>query len=267
MLNKCIENRIGKVEIQIFCNKLIQEIKDNEKNIIEVNKIDRKYYDKLVDIDDCIKIIESYKNKKQEDMNKNILCIYNGNPEITLKLCLESVLLKNNFIMNIQDFMVGVNKIIVELVNKVLESFNTKLYLFNLLSFNDIKLLEENLDKILCIGNTNEFIKLSQNGLYKLDFYPYKSLEIYCENDELEELQKMIYEYSMTNQYEVEVYTKDNIDNIIGQINEFGNGFCSVLLSKNEDHIKKFKKDVQSEIVCVNENPYNKIYFDIKKYC
>ena len=31
--------------------------------------------------------------------------------------------------------------------------------------------------------------------------------------------------------------------------------------------IKKFKENVTSEIVCINENPYNKITFDIKKYC
>lgn len=157
--------------------------------------------------------------------------------------------------------------LIGELANKILQSFNTKLYLFNLLSYSDIKESEEKLDKILCIGNTNEFIKLAKKDFYKLDFYPYKSLEIYCESDELEELQKMIYEYSMTNQYEIEVFTKDNLDNIIGQINEFGNGFCSVLLSRNKEHIKKFKEEVESEIVCVNENPYNKISFDIKKYC
>lgn len=267
MLDECIKNKIEKIQIKVFCDKLIKEIKENEKNIIEVNKIDRKYYDKLVDINELINIIDSYKDKKEEDLNKNILCIYNGNPEITLKLCLESILLRSNFIMNIQDFMVGVNKMLVELANKILQSFNTKLYLFNLLSYSDIKESEEKLDKILCIGNTNEFIKLAKKDFYKLDFYPYKSLEIYCESDELEELQKMIYEYSMTNQYEIEVFTKDNLDNIIGQINEFGNGFCSVLLSRNKEHIKKFKEEVESEIVCVNENPYNKISFDIKKYC
>lgn len=267
MLDESVKNKINnKILIKTFCDKLITEIKDNEKNINEVNKIDRKYYDKLVDIKEFIKIVESYKNKTEEELNKNILCIYNGNPEITLKLCLEAVLLRSNFIMNIQDFMVGVNKLLVELVNKVLKSFNTKLYLFNLLSFKEIKTTEEAVDKILCIGNTNEFIKLSQNELYKLDFYPYKSLEIYCEDDELEELQRMIYEYSMTNQYEIEVYVKDNFDNIIGQMNEFGNGFCSVLLSKNKDHIKKFKEQIQSDIICVNENPYNKIEFEIKKW-
>ena len=266
MLSECVKNKINQIQIKIFCDKLISEFKDNEKNINEVNKIDRKYYDKLVDVNDFIKIIESYKEKKEEELNKNILCIYNGNPEITLKLCLESVLLRSNFIIGIQDFLLGVNKIIVELVNKVLKQFNTRLYLFNLLQVNEIKKLEESLDKILCIGNTNEFLKLSQQELYKLDFYPYKSLEIYCEDDELEELQKMIYDYSMTNQYEVEVFVKDNIDNIIGQMNEFGNGYCSVLLSKNKEHIKKFKKEIKSEIVCVNENPYNKIIFDIKKY-
>ena len=133
-------------------------------------------------------------------------------------------------------------------------------------AISEIKKVEENVDKVLCIGNTSEFIKLSEQGLYKLDFYPYKSLEIYCENDELEELQKMIYDYSMTNQYEIEVFVKDNIENIIGQINEFGNGYCAVLLSKNKEHIKLFEEKVDAEFVCINENPYNKICFDIKKY-
>lgn len=266
MLDKCVNNKIKDIQVESFCNKLILEIKENENIIKALNEIDRKYYDKLVNIKDFIKIIESYKDKKQENLNKNILCIYNGNPEITLKLCLEAVILKTNFILNIQDFMVGINKIIVELVNKVLKEFNIEIFLFNLLTISEIKKLEEKVDKILCIGNTNEFIKLSQVGLYKLDFYPYKSLEIYCENDELEELQKMIYDYSMLNQYEVEVFVQDDIDNIIGQINEFGNGYCAVLLSKNKEHIKKFQEEVDSEIVCINENPYNKIIFDIKKY-
>lgn len=266
MLEECVKNKIDKIQIKLFCEKLEKELKEKENTLKEVNEIDRKYYDKIVELDDLIKIIENYKSKKEENLNKNILCIYNGNPEITLKLCLESVLLRSNFIMNIQDFMFGVNKFIVELVNDVLKQFNTKLYSYNLLPFKEIKKAEENLDKILCIGNTNEFIKLSEQGLYKLDFYPYKSLEIYCEDDELEKLQKMIYEYSMTNQYEIEVFIKDRIDNIIGQMNEFGNGYCSVLLSKNKEHINQFKNEVQSEIVCINENPYNKISFDIKKY-
>lgn len=266
MLEECVKNKINKIQIKVFCEKLEEELKEKQNIIKEVNEIDRKYYNKIVELNDLIKIVESYKNKKEENLNKNILCIYNGNPEITLKLCLESVLLRSNFIMDIQDFMVGVNKIIVELANNILKQFNTKLYLYNLVQFKEIKDAEDNLDKILCIGNTNEFIKLSEQKLYKLDFYPYKSLEVYCEDDKFEEIQRMIYEYSMTNQYEVEVFKQDRIDNIIGQMNEFGNGYCSVLLSENKEYIKKFKEQVQSEIVCVNENPYNKIVFDIKKY-
>ena len=266
MLDKCVNNKIKDIQIENFCDKLITEIKENENTIKSLNEIDRKYYDKLVNIEDFIKIIESYKDKKQEKLNKNILCIYNGNPEITLKLCLEAIILQTNFILDTQDFMVGINKIIVELVNNILKESNTELFLFNLLTISEIKKLEEKVDKVLCIGNTNEFIKLSGQELYKWDFYTYKSLELYCENDELEELQKLIYDYSMTNQYEVEVFVKDNIENIIGQINEFGNGYCAVLLSKNKEHIKLFEEKIDAEFVCINENPYNKISFDIKKY-
>ena len=267
MLKKCIKNKFEKVSIKLFCDNLIREIRDNEKTIMEVNQIDRKYYSKIVDIKELIKIIDGYKDKPEEELNKNILCVYNGNPEITLKLCLESILLKSNFIMNIQDFMFGVNKILVELVNKVLKDFKTELYLFNLLPYENIKEAENCLDKVLCIGNTTELIRLTKLEVKKLHFYPYKSLEVYCEDDEFEELQRMIYEYSMINQYEIEVILRDNFENIIKQINEFGNGFCAVLLSKNKEHIKKFKENVTSEIVCINENPYNKITFDIKKYC
>lgn len=266
MFDKCVKNKIGDVNINNFCNSLISKFKENEDAIKNVNDIDKKYYDKVVKVEDLVNIAQRYKDKKQEKLGKNLLCIYNGNPEITLKLCLEAILLKTNFILNIQDFMAGVNKLIVELVNQILKEYKCEIYLFNLMKNSEIKDMEEKIDKILCIGNTNEFIKMSEFGLYKLDFYPYKSLEIYCENEEYEELQKMVYEYSMTNQYEVEVLLSDSIDNIIGQINEFGNGYCSVLLSKNKEHIKKFKEEVQSEIVCINENPYNKIEFEIKSF-
>lgn len=267
MLDKnCLNNRINEINVNDFCERLIQELKKNESAIMAINDIDKQYYDKNIDITDFIKIIEEYKIKKQKEENKSILCIYNGNPEITLKLCLESIVLKTNFILGIQDFMVGINTYLVELINNLLEKYNSKIYLFNLLKLNEIKKAEENLDKILCISNTNEFLKMSENGLVKLDFYPYKSLDLYCEDEELEKLQKMIYDYSMTNEYEVEVYLKDNIDNIIGQMNEFGNGYCSVLLSRNKEHISKFKNEVKSEFVCVNESPYSKIKFEICKY-
>lgn len=266
MLEKCLNNKINQIDFKSFSKKLIERIKENEENIKGVNEIDKKYYDKIIDVNDFIKIIEEYNDRKIVEKNKNILCIYNGNPEITLRLCIEAVLLQTNFILGIQDFMVGVNTLIVEIVNDILKKQNSKIFMFNLIKFEDVKNLNEKIDKILCIGNTNEYLKLAENNLSKLDFYPYKSLDIYCEDDELESLQRMIYDYSMTNQYEIEVYLKDNIDNIIGQMNEFGNGYCSVLLSKNKENIKKFEQEIESEIICINESPYNKIRFEIEKY-
>ena len=72
MLSECVKNKINQIQIKIFCDKLISEFKDNEKNINEVNKIDRKYYDKLVDVNDFIKIIESYKEKNADNEAKKV---------------------------------------------------------------------------------------------------------------------------------------------------------------------------------------------------
>lgn len=267
MLNKnCLNNKINEININDFCEELIQELQKNELVIKAVNDIDKKYYDKIVDIIDFVKIIEEYKMQTQKKEYKNILCIYNGNPEITLRLCLEAIVFRTNFILGIQDFMVGINTYLIEIINKLLEKYSSKIYLFNLLKIEQIKKVENDLDKILCIGNTKEFLKLSEKGFVKLDFYPYKSLNLYCEDEKFEKLQQMIYDYSMINEYEIEIYSNDSINNIIRQINEFGNGYCSVLLSENKEHIDKFKNEVKSEYVCVNENPYSKIKFEINKY-
>ena len=71
----------------------------------------------------------------------------------------------------------------------------------------------------------------------------------------------------MRNQFEMEIYDIDsNIDSVIEDMNKNGYGFCSILLSKDENKKKKFKENVRSKYVCVNENPFKKIKWEFNLY-
>lgn len=261
---------INKDRYKKILNDIILEIKDNKKEFKRVNDIDKNIYDTNIDIEKLVNII---KNSQEKELilnknSKNILISYYGSPYITLELCIEAIKTNNKLILAIEDYMLGINKLIVNIVQNILNDYRieNKIFIFNLLDKNVIAQNAE-IDKVICIGNKNTFELYKKIQINNLIYYPFNNIDLYCDTDELEELQEMIYQYAEKNFIDLEIYDEfENINRAVEYLNKYGNKFCTVLLTKSKENEEIFRNNIISKYIFVNENPFGKYEFNIDKY-
>lgn len=146
-------------------NKIINEsIKwfNENKNILwkayEADKSDFKYeYTKL------IKIIESYKEKEIKKENIGLICYTDGNPYITVHLCMHAILSESLILICNQNEMNNLNRTIIRIFKEIsnyaprIEKRITaeKLYLFT----------ENGRDKIIVYNDKSRYETIKSFGL------------------------------------------------------------------------------------------------------
>ncbi len=244
-------------QLNIFLEDLKDLIQLNSKLIINCNKEDVKVFKKQIKLEEFIKIIDSYKNSEcilEDDERK--LVIYKGDPYLTLHICLQALITRIKVILIHDEFMLGVNEVLLAIFNEALKEHN----IFNLVnresdySINKIKEIEKLVDGIVVIGDTSVFQGLDIEKNIK--YYPYNNIMLYCENEELEELQEAMYIYANENQYEMEILYEDTLEEAINIINsdEFVN--MAILLTKSEESKMDFETLIKDKDVYVNNNPF-----------
>lgn len=252
----------------LFFNILEKKVteKEFEKKLLEVVKIDKKYYMKKIEIQNLIQYIKEYKNKEiKEEKFKDIQILLPGNPEIVFQICLEAVRYHVNMRICIEDFCLAQNTFIVEFINQIIEEckLKNKLEIKNILK--DIEIIEysKKVNRTICIGDSNLYHRLCRK-INNFMFYPYGILEIYSDSDEFDILTKTIYEFAMQNQFELDFYDELSFYDAIKAINRDGYQFCTLLLSKDKEKIEKFQSCIKSKYVVLNENPFKIIKFDLE---
>ncbi len=251
-----------KVSTETFykiCRDLKSEIKDAKREIEKLNEIDYEYNKKVVYIDKLIDTIDMYMNGKVvEKDTKNVMVAYYGNPVVTIELCLSALMNCQMINLLIDDMCLGVNKLIVELYKEVLRDYK----IYDIVSFNNYESkdkIEENkryLDKIYFLGDKNLYTVCKNISDIDMVYVPYNIIDIYCEDEDFYDLSKEIFNYCFENSIEAEIYDDIEFDELVNILNEFGEHYCSVILTKNKDLIDRFKNEVNSKFVYANENPF-----------
>lgn len=241
-------------------NEFLEDFKNviikNSNSIMGCNREDVKSYKKQIKIKELLNIIDSYKNSEcslSEDERK--IVVYKGDPYLTLHICMQALIRRNKVILLHEEFMLGVNEIIIQLFNNVLKEYK----IFNLIdeinkyTIKEVEKIKSYYDEIIVIGDTTSYQLFEDE---KIKFYPYNNLILYCDTDELEKLQEAIYIYANENQYEIELLYEDNIDNVINiiNLNDFAN--IAVLLTKSPKNKEKFEVGIKNKEIYVNDNPF-----------
>ncbi|MBQ7410900.1 MAG: hypothetical protein IJW20_05930 [Clostridia bacterium] len=250
-----------------FLDKLKELFVENSNLIMDANKTDIKHNKKQIKVKEFIEIIEKYRKKDcvlKDDERK--IVIYRGDPYLTLHICLQAVTQRTKVLLFQQNFMLGVNEILLKIFNEVLEEFKisnliNRVENFSVQSFEKVKNFY---DEVIIIGDTTTYQMLNDDNDVK--FYPYNNIALYCNSDELEKLQEAIYIYANENEYEIEIIYADDLNEAIELINGDEQKSIAVLLTKTDDDKEKFFYEIKNKEIFVNENPFKKEVGKIYNY-
>lgn len=267
---KYSKNSFTKNDLNKVLNNIKTKLLENKEIILKLEQIDKQNFKNAdkIDINKIISILEKYKEKSsiQSKINKNIILSYYGDPYLTIELCIQSIICNNKIILAIEDFMLGVNTILIEIVKQVLKErkINNTLFIVNLIKHQEIKQNINNINKIICIGNKNIYNYYKKENIPNIEFYPYKNILLYCDTEELQELQKSIYKYGTVNNIEIEVIEigENTLNKNIQNINKYAKTDTIVVLTKNKNTIDEFKQKVKNSKIYINENPFKNINID-----
>lgn len=262
ILNKnIIDFKFSETEYQKLLNKIKDRIKSNEKIIKSANEVDLKHCNKKIDLEKVNNIIEKYRKdkiKNNENMKK-YLVEYNGSIYITIQLCLLAILNKIQIILDINNFLVGLNTILVDIINQELKKYKIEnlITIYDSIDYNEIKKNEKNLDTILCIDDCDIYNDLLDENLKSIKLIKYNSIDLYCDDDDLVELRDMICDYADNNHLQIEVYDDELKEKAANIINKYGEGAIVLLLSGDENLQKDFVDKITNKQLVINKIPFD----------
>lgn len=228
----------------MILEKLEKSIKENNKIIEELLIIDNQYCKTKINVEMLVEIIQKFKNEKIEKQeNQSTKFIYNGDPYITLNLCILAILTQNMIILDYEENFHGINTFIIKTIN-------------NLVTHKLVYLIEDeiNVDKTIVIDDINKY-----NSYYKSDtnikFYSHNYIDFYSDCEEYEEIQDLIYKYADENQIPIEVYSELDVKEAVQMIKN-GLGKIVVVLSENDKTKQAFQSQIIDKKLYINKNPF-----------
>lgn len=259
ILTKKKEFNVSNIIFNKICKELKTELRDAKKEIQKLNQIDYEYNKKVVYLEKLLETIDLYIDKEPvRKETQNWMVVYYGNPVVTIELCLLALLNGQMINLVIDDMCLGVNKLIVELYKDILRDYK----LFDIVTFNNYEkkeLIEEKkeyLDKLVFLGDKNLYNVCKNISNIDIEYVPYNIIDIYCEDEEFEDLAREIFNYCFENSIEAEIYEDMDFDDVVDAFNNFGEKYCSIILTQNTEYAERFKKEVNSKFLYVNENPF-----------
>lgn len=254
-------NTLTSNTIKSFLDKLRESIIKNKELINEVNKIDLLHNKKQIKLKEFENIIENYKNAEifTDKACKRKIVIHKGDPYLTIHICLQAFIQNTKIVVISQQFMNGVNAVIFDIFNKLLEEYGIRNLIdnFNNFSRKDYFEIKKDYDETIVIGDSCIYQLLAKNE-NNVRFYPYNNIAVYCEDDELKQLEEAIFIYANENQYEIENINADNLDDAIEIINKDDFKSIAVLITQRNENIERFFYEIKNKEIFVNENPFKK---------
>ena len=253
-------------------NELIDDLKksliENSNLIMDANKEDVKINKKQTKVKKLIEILDKYRDSECElNSDERKMIIYKGDPYLTLHICMQALTQRTKVLLLHEEFMVGVNKVLLSIFEKTLKNYHIENLINEVISYSikDIELLKDSYDEVVVIGNTTMYQILEKQG-YKVKFFPYNNIALYCEEDELIKLQEAIYIYANENQFEIEILYDNSMKNVIERINSDKFKNIAILLTKSNVNKNSFEKGIKDKDVYVNDNPFKEELGKIYNY-
>lgn len=197
----------------------------------------------------------------------NVIVINDKNPYILIEMIIRNIKAGNKLILANNTYMYLTNKLIIKLVQDILEEFNISRNLIQLyVTDNYDSLLSNyaNIDLVICIGNANLQKLILNKSKNKTIISGYENFDLYIDDiKDIDFLNKII-----NSNLDISLYINSNLnidyptailvndcDEAIKQINYNGSKFSSSIFTNSSINASKFINQVNSKIITVNTSP------------
>lgn len=277
------------IDLKKVIENINECLKQNQDLIISANQIDLKnnngikfdftvtqriFTDVLNEEQLYDKVITS---KKSDDKNiiygkqisniGNIVVVFDGNSYILLEMILKNILANNSVIFNCNNFMLGTNQILIQLIQKTLEELKLSKNQFQLFISNSPRILLSNfanIDLIIAIGSHELQRMVLKDSQSKIIVSGYEYFDIYIESKEHIDFIKTILKQT----HYINLYINENLNltspnaimvsdvyEAITQINFNGALNSASIFTDNTSNASKFIKGIKSNMITVNTSP------------
>ena len=242
-----------KTKKEIFLNKLIKRMKEEEKNIDKASQIDRKHYKMKVNINRFMQIAENLKDKEIGTfIDENVIVTHNGNPYMTFILAIKAICSNTNLEICVNETMVGVNSVIVKIIEEVLKELRIHLQIEVIRNLEILKNKKET--KIIVLQDKAQYSKLLKAKVQNVYYRPIYNVALYIDDEEFEEIKQDIIQYCDENFIEIEIYDADNVEDAIEQLEADNEGEYALILTKQKIDKDKIKELKEKENIEMNIN-------------
>ena len=242
-----------KTKKEIFLNKLIKRIKEEKKNIDKASQIDRKHYKMKVNINRFMQIAENLKDKEIGTfIDENVIVTHNGNPYMTFILAIKAICSNTNLEICVNETMVGVNSVIVKIIEEVLKELRIHLQIEVIRNLEILKNKKET--KIIVLQDKVQYSKLLKAEVQNVYYRPIYNVALYIDDEEFEEIKQDIIQYCDENFIEIEIYDADNVEDAIEQLEADNEGEYALILTKQKIDKDKIKELKEKENIEMNIN-------------
>ena len=246
-------------ELKVFITTLKNNIKMN-KNMID-KALYEDYSKKMpINFDKVYLYIEKYEdNSKFVNEGKNIAVVYNGLPEVTIELVLDSIVHNNRitfFITNHKEL----NSVFIDcIVNSIVDAkLNNKWIDFDI-DYNEIY-LKDNANKfqtITFIGDYLECKRLENLIGRRMEYYNYGNIKLYIDMNEYMDEFRKISDYCFRNSISLETF--DDIDDFISSVRK--EDYAIIYADFNA--INQINRIGNADEIRFNDFPYDDYKFEI----
>ncbi len=238
-------------------NDIIQSFKNNEDNMKKAIKIDNT--DFKFSMNKAIDILNRFREFETGFLNKKSLVVTNGNPYITIILCMQAISQNISLTLNIQDTMFALNSAIVKVFNINLRSDGPQIKKY----MSPREFINSDADDIIVIDDRSKYYFLRDELKIKARYVSLLNIDLYTDSEDLSSLTDTITDYCSQEHIGLDIHSDGSIDDFVNETNKYDGGNVALILTKEKVNQMDISDKLSDKTVYLNCNPFAKIEVDV----
>ena len=237
-------------------NDIIAAFNSNREKLEKASNIDNS--DFKFNFDKSIDILNKFREFKSTFLEKESLVVTNGNPYITIILCMQAISQNISLCINIQDTMFELNHAIADVFGLYLNDDGPKVVKYmNVEEFKNI-----NADDIVVIDDKSKYFFLRDELKIKVRYASLLNIDLYTDFDN-SSITNTINDYCNQKFIGLDIHKNESLDDFVEETNKYEGGNIALILTKEHINQMDISDKLPDKKVYFNCNPFAKIEVDV----